>query len=103
MPWRLIVIILVLGIFLVFIGFNLDNTCDISLGFTTFSGVPVYLTIFVSFMLGMLCSLPFFIFGALRKRPKKESSKGGPTETTGKTAGPAPDPAAEETGPYGVN
>ena len=82
MPWRLIGIIVILAVLLGFIGFNLQNTCDLSLGFKVFRGVPVYLTVFVSFMLGMLCTLPFFIVGALKKRPKKEKSlKEQPLET----------------------
>ena len=72
MPWRLIVIIVIFAVFLCFIGFNLTNTCDISLGFKTFQNVPVYLTIFGSFILGMVGSLPFIIFGSLKKSPKKE-------------------------------
>ena len=72
MPWRLIVIIIIFAVLLGFIGLNLTNTCDISLGFKVFKGVPVYLTVFASFMLGMVTSLPFFIFGSLKKKLKKE-------------------------------
>ena len=105
MPWRLIGIIIILAVLLAFIGLNLNNTCDLSLGFTTFSGVPIYLTVFASFMLGMLCSLPFMIFGALKKRPKKEPFKNpfagkdeGPKKA-GKTEGPSPG----NPGPYGID
>jgi uncharacterized integral membrane protein len=73
MPWRLFGLIVIVGILLVFVGFNLNNTCAISFGFVSFTDVPVFLTIFVSFILGMLCSLPFIIFKTLRKkfRPEK--------------------------------
>ena len=72
MPWRLIMIIVIVAILLSFIGFNLTNTCDISLGFKTFPNVPVYLTIFGSFLLGMICSLPFIIFGSPKKDKESE-------------------------------
>jgi uncharacterized integral membrane protein len=63
-------LIIILAVLLAFIGFNLDNKCDLSLGITSFRGVPIYLTVFASFMLGMLCSLPFIIFRSLKKRVK---------------------------------
>ncbi|MCL1927462.1 MAG: hypothetical protein FWG07_01535 [Treponema sp.] len=95
MPWRFIGIIAVLALLLTFIGLNLENTCSLNLGIMVFSNVPVYLTILVSFMLGMLFSLPFFIFRILKKKPKKEkpakvksidediSKQNGETETKG--------------------
>ena len=71
MSWRLIVFIVVFGIFLAFITVNLDNRCDISFGFTKIEGVPVFLTVFFSFVLGLLCTLPFAI-SALKKRKGTE-------------------------------
>jgi len=62
MPWRLIVIVIVFAVFLAFIMFNLNNSCDINFGFIQIENVPVFLTIFISFILGMLCSLPFALF-----------------------------------------
>ena len=61
MPWKLIVFIFVFGILLAFITFNLENRCDISFGFATFNDVPVFLTIFFAFVLGLLCTMPFVI------------------------------------------
>ena len=76
MPWRLIGIIVIFAFLLGFIGLNLDNTCDLSLGFKVFTGIPVYITVFVSFMLGLLFSLPFFVFRSIKKRPKREKFPG---------------------------
>jgi len=73
MPLRLIGTLAVLVVLLFFIGFNVENTCDLSLGFHTFKNVPVFLTVFASFILGTFFSLPFFFF---RKRPKKAKSAG---------------------------
>jgi hypothetical protein len=58
MPWRLILSIVIFAIFLTFITFNLDNRCDVNLGFAKFTNVPVFITIFSSFVLGLLCGLP---------------------------------------------
>ena len=71
MPWRLIVLIVILALLLGFIGVNLENTCDISLGFNIkIPNVPVFITVFTSFILGMTASLPFIIFGGIKKKHK---------------------------------
>ena len=76
MPWRLIVFIAVFAVFLVFIAFNLENKCDISFGFAKLSDVPVFITIFTSFVLGLLCALPLVFHIKKRKelfkKPKIE-------------------------------
>jgi uncharacterized integral membrane protein len=71
MPWRLIGLIVILAVLLAFIGFNLSNTCSISFGVATLENVPVYLTVFASFVLGMLVSLPFLISFTLKRRGPK--------------------------------
>jgi uncharacterized integral membrane protein len=122
MPWRLIGFILFFGIFLVFIAFNLGNNCDINFGFgVEFKDVPVFLTAFASFILGMLCAVPF-VFSIRRKKKDKTAGKGGapaalPAEFSGDPAdgkprkrwgkkNDAPPVGAEgpeEGGPYGIN
>ncbi|AEF86003.1 conserved hypothetical protein [Treponema primitia ZAS-2] len=77
MPWRLIGLVLILVIFLVFIGLNLDNRCDISFGFSTLPAVPVYLPIFASFVFGLLCSIPFAVSMELRRAKKNKEAKAG--------------------------
>ena len=59
------------AVFLVFIGFNLENRCDISFGFTKLSDVPVFLTAFASFVLGLLASVPIAVSIRLRKSRKQ--------------------------------
>ena len=68
---RLIVFIVVFAFFLAFIVLNLDHRCDISLGFTTFKEIPVFLSSLFSFVLGMLFAVPLIF--SLGKRRKKES------------------------------
>jgi uncharacterized integral membrane protein len=79
MPWRLIQFIVVFAIFLLFIIFNVENRCDINLGFVVFKDVLVFITAFFAFIAGMLCTFPFILGSKLRKRqknlPKKEEKK----------------------------
>ena len=81
MSRRLIGFIVVFAIFLLFVIFNLENKCDINFGFGTVKDVPVFVTVFVSFLAGMICILPFIF---KRKgndtsgdKPEKKSDKKG--------------------------
>ena len=112
MPLRLIGFILVFGVFLVFVAFNLGNTCDINFGFTSFKNVPVFFTVFSSFILGMFCSLPF-MFGIRSKKKNKAGDGDDPAgKKTKKRWGkkkeqepevPPVDSSFSDGGPYGVN
>jgi hypothetical protein len=66
---RLIGFILIFIVFLTFIILNLGNTCDISFGFKTISQVPVFITAFSSFVLGMLVAVPFALTLGRKKQP----------------------------------
>ena len=101
MPWRLIAVIVVIAVLLGFIGLNLDNTCDLSFGVKVLKGVPIYLTVFVSFMLGMASSLPFIIFGSLKKKMKKDRKKQDVLEPGDSASNSAKSP--ETSGPYGID
>ncbi|MDR1099159.1 MAG: hypothetical protein LBL28_01625 [Treponema sp.] len=112
MPWRLIGFIVLLGIFLVFIAFNLDNRCDINFGFRVFQGVPVFFTVFSSFVVGMLCALPFAVSLRKKKKDRLEKAKKDtdlPPPKPGKKRGKSPDLPElsplppEDEGPYGIN
>ncbi|MCL2176253.1 MAG: hypothetical protein FWB73_09445 [Treponema sp.] len=73
MPWRLIVFILIFAVFMVFIAFNLENKCDINFGFTKIEQVPVFITIFTSFILGVFCALPLILH--IKKKQKDKPPK----------------------------
>ena len=84
--WRLIVFIFFCAIVLVFIVFNLENKSDVSFGFHTFNDIPVFLTAFSSFVLGMLFAVPFVLsFGRRRKKPSPDTlpGEGGPKKWWG--------------------
>ena len=81
MPKRLIQIIIIFTIILLFIVFNLDNKCNISIIFKNIEQVPVFLVVFFSFILGMLCTFPFFIIHNLRKKREIENKKHGAADS----------------------
>ena len=80
MPWRLILFILIFALFLTFITFNLENKCDISFGFVRISDIPVFVTIFVSFVLGLISAIPLVLHIKKKSKVKKDIS---PAETSG--------------------
>ena len=88
MPWRLIVFILIFAVVLAFITFNLGHKCDISFGFITFEAVPVFLTVFISFMLGLLSTLPFIITAGKKRNDKKVGKDDGPKDLVFPDGGP---------------
>ena len=95
---RLIVFVIIFAIFLTFIVLNLDNKCDISFGFTTLSGIPIFLSILCSFVLGMLTTIPF-IFGP--RKEKKKPTLPNPSKKTELKG--SDDEIAKETSPYGID
>ncbi|WP_461245805.1 hypothetical protein [Treponema sp. R6D11] len=78
MPWRLILFIVIFAIFLAFITVNLDNRCNINIGFAQFEGVPIFLTVFISFFLGLVCATPLFLH--LSKKKKSGFSRKGKSQ-----------------------
>lgn len=67
MPWKLIFYLLILAIVLTFIGLNLGNRADISLGFVEFEQVPVFMGMFVAFFLGVIVAIPVSMSTTSRK------------------------------------
>ena len=71
MPFRLFFLAVVIVLLVAFIGFNIENRCDVSFAFYTLENVPVVVTILSSFALGLVASLPF----ALRRRSRPAAPK----------------------------
>jgi len=87
MPWRLLALIIVLAVFLAFITFNMENRCDISFGIKVYKDIPVFLTIFTSFILGMLCAMPFRLRAGKKRNEtvndKKQETKQAKNDFSG--------------------
>ena len=100
---RLIVFILIFAVFLVFIVLNLDNKCDLSLGFVVLKEIPVFLSSLSSFILGMLITIPLMLF----RRKKKQKPLPAPSAQSEKIEKKEVLPAAEkinkEDSPYGID
>jgi uncharacterized integral membrane protein len=70
----LITTIIIVIVIAFFMGFNLDNRCNVNLLFHTFRNVPVFITILISFVAGIIVALPFS-FGRGNKRVAKKIAK----------------------------
>lgn len=70
MPFKLVLFLIALVFLSFFIGFNLENRCDVSVVFRTFRDVPVIGCLLFSFAAGAVSVVPF-IFGAARQKKKK--------------------------------
>ena len=86
MPWRLIGFILCIVFVTVFIGFNLDNSCNISFGFYELKDVPIFFSLMASFLLGVMVVPPFTLVKKQSKKSKQPKDKTSTMVTTQKTA-----------------
>ena len=118
---RLILFIIIFAFFLIFIVLNLDNRCDISIGFKIYKDIPVFLSSLFSFILGMLFAVPLvFSLRKMRKKPsgsessntlspggaKKRLGKRGAKSTTAEKSYEelsSPDDYNKEKSPYGID
>jgi len=76
MPWRLIFVVILMGIVIAFIGFNLDNRADVSFGFHEYEAVPIFISLFVAFFAGIIVMLPFTLGFRRRRKEKVKKAKG---------------------------
>ena len=74
MNWKLIYFLLIVLFLGLFAGFNMKNSCDISLIFYTFENVPVYVSNIFSFLIGLILTIPFF-FGNKKKKTVNEKKE----------------------------
>ena len=94
MPWRLLIVLVILVLVALFATFNLEPV-DVSIGFHDFKEIPLFLALMFSFILGALLMLPFAVRG-LRRVKKAEKVQKTEEELHDKEEdAPA---AAEETG-----
>lgn len=78
MPWKLVSFLSVLVVITLFIGFNLENRCDVSLIVYTYKNVPIFVSLLFAYVVGALTTIPFFLAsGPKRRNPKKNAAKKG--------------------------
>lgn len=70
MPVKLIVFLISMSIFVIFTGLNVNNKADISFGFAVIKNVPIFITIFFAFLMGVLAVSPFFLTQKFKIRKK---------------------------------
>lgn len=70
MPIKLIVMLIVAVLTAVFTGKNLENSCDVWI-IHKFENVPVFITIIVSVMAGVIITLPFTMGRRVTREDKK--------------------------------
>jgi hypothetical protein len=73
MTWKIIVFLAVLVVALLFIGFNLGNRTDISIGVYVWRDVPVFLSMFFSFAFGALSIVPFLLKIRFSRKGRKKA------------------------------
>jgi uncharacterized integral membrane protein len=73
MPWKTILLIIAATFAVLFIALNVDHKTEISLIFFTLDQVPVYLTVFVSMLIGALVMVPTVF--RRRKRQHEDPSQ----------------------------
>ena len=80
MRFRMILFVIFICFYALFAALNLSNAADINFGFTSFSHVPIFLSVTVAFAAGAIFMLPF-MFGGKKKekkeKPVKEKKKKG--------------------------
>jgi uncharacterized integral membrane protein len=87
MPWKTILIILLASVFVLFIALNIDNTTKISFIFFTVDAVPIYLTVFISMLLGALFMVPVMLKRRRNGNETKDSDKEVKSKKRGKGKG----------------
>jgi uncharacterized integral membrane protein len=85
MPWRMIVFLIVLGLVVFFASFNITNVSDISFGVTELKDIPIFVSLFISFLIGAVVMLPF-VFAKGKKNAKKKREEATPEQSVQATA-----------------
>lgn len=67
MLWRLILLVVICALVITFIGFNIENRSDISLVFMRFENVPIFISLFSAFLMGILVALPFMLISSFKQ------------------------------------
>jgi len=105
MPWKLVSFLFLLILATLFIGFNLENRCDVSFIFYTFKDVPIFVSLLFSYAVGALTVIPFFWAHGIRKNRRSASGgvKAAASGKNGKFAGSAKNRTAPSARDYDID
>mgnify|MGYP006305854057 CR=1 FL=1 len=75
-PWKMIFFLVILAFVVFFAGFNITNVSDISFGFYTIEDVPIFISLFIAFIVGALVMIPFVARsrGAAKEKKKPQDN-----------------------------
>ncbi|MCR5605885.1 MAG: hypothetical protein K6F69_03595 [Treponema sp.] len=65
---KVITSVCILALLTVFCGFNINNRCDVNLIFTTVTDVPVFVSLMVAFLAGVIIMVPVMLFNKLSSK-----------------------------------
>jgi uncharacterized integral membrane protein len=88
MPWKLVSFLTTLVLAAFFIGFNLENRCDVSLVFYVFKDVPIFVSLLFAFVAGSLAVIPFIVGSKLRSRHRDRLDRRDPKDRPASTVVP---------------
>lgn len=80
MKFKIFIVVIAITLEALFAGLNMNNSSDISFGFTTLTDVPVFLSISISFVAGALIILPFTLFKGRKKMKTNEIQEQHPVK-----------------------
>lgn len=106
MPWKLVSFLFILILATLFIGFNLENRCDVSFIFYTFKDVPIFVSLLFAYVAGALTVIPFFWAHRMQKNRRSAASaasKGSLPGKKGKTAAGARNRSPSYSGDYDID
>ena len=91
MPWKLVSFLCALILITLFIGFNLENRCDLSFVFYTFRDVPIFVSLLFAYVAGSITVIPFFL---LSRNSRNRKSGGKPAGNGKASAGDRASPTS---------
>ncbi len=79
MPWKLIVFILLLIVFVIFSGLNVHQV-QVNFGIFSISDVPLFVLLLTSFVLGTVVTIPFMIVSGKNRSIKSKNDSNSKKE-----------------------
>ena len=100
MPGKLIGFILILLVIITFIGLNIENTSNISLWFGDkgqLHDVPIFVSFFVMYLIGVLSVIPFLVrWSVTTRRKRKRIAEQSEEKKAEASKAPAADPGPKK-------